>query len=65
MKCLAHYSLNDSTVQLPYVDVAKIAYNPISKENYKAGVDTYAVLLKWMPVLGAEVFVVEELKKLP
>jgi hypothetical protein len=42
-----------------------MAYNPISKETYKAGVDTYAVLLKWLPVLGAEVFVVEELKKLP
>jgi hypothetical protein len=31
----------------------------------KTGIDIYKVFLKWLPVLGAEVLVVEELKKLP
>ncbi len=60
----ARFDLDQGLATLPAVDVKMPLLNPIVGKDYGHYTERYAVTLKWMPILGTEIFVVESINKI-
>ncbi|GEM_PF-5330442 len=60
----AKFDLDQGLATIPMVDVKLPIPGPIGDKNFGFNTEQYAVTLKWMPILGAEVFVIESINKI-